>query len=158
MSLSPAVSILLSHLIISHHCASSPPAAPRCTPISWPAKLALVVRLCRTSALHALTFLVHPTFSYFLINTPSTVIVGSFRKRYRCTVHVFTTSTTRDLGRPVDPKARWGQSQDPNFIGIVIGVRYIHFGSLEGVTESLPESVPDNYYPSKTPTMSNSTR
>jgi hypothetical protein len=59
-------------------------------------------------------------------------------------------------GAPSRPQGRWGQSQGIDFIGIVIGVRSIHFGSLEGVTESLAQTLPHNYYPSKTRTCSKS--
>jgi hypothetical protein len=38
----------------------------------------------------------------------------------------------------------------------MIGVPSIHFGSLEGVTESRAQTLPHNYYPSKTRTWQNS--
>lgn len=125
--------------------------APRCQPISRPAKLPLVVRvvldLC-SSAIPRLDLPCPLNLPQVLINTLHTV----HNRQLSEAMSLFYDTFDPGSGVPSRPQGRWGRSQDPNSTGIVIGVRSIHFGSLEGVTESRPQTVPDNYYPSKTRT------
>lgn len=90
--------------------------APRCKPISRPAKLPLVVRvvldLC-SSAKPRLDLPSSLNLPYVLINTLYTVLNRQLSEAISLHCPHFTTSTTRYLGCLVDPKAAGVEAKIP---------------------------------------------